>query len=296
MLSNSNGVAVQAGQAERTVQPVAGNVAPATVAEAPVEEPDDFEFDEDIDADVPPEEEAAVEEAIHLPRLIGWGGKTKGRRLVKPAEGRTRGSTSPEQKLLLLDTWMRSGLSMGEFAGMVGIAKHTLYLWKKRFDAEGPAGLLDRGNRGKKGSRLPEITKRTILMLKKANPSWGCQRISDMLVRGPALPASPEAVARVLHEDGYETVEDPTRPHPDKVRSFERAKPNQLWQTDLFTFTLKRQNRRVNLIAFLDDHSRFIVSYGLYGSSSTVLVLEVLNAGIASYGPPEEILTDNGPQ
>ena len=30
---------------------------------------------------------------------------------------------------------------------------------------------------------------------------------------------------------------------------FERAKPNQLWHTDLFTFELKRQNRRVYLVA-----------------------------------------------
>jgi hypothetical protein len=35
--------------------------------------------------------------------------------------------------------------------------------------------------------------------------------------------------------------------------------PNQLWQTDLFTFMLKRQNRRAFLVAFMDDHSRFIV-------------------------------------
>ena len=333
MLSDSSGVVVHAGQSENKVPvaapegaglhqvpvaldtvplakqeaavpaaipaQVARIAVPSAVAEAsPVVEPQDiFEFDEDIDADVPPEDEDnIIEEAVHLPRLTGGGVRTKGRRLVKPAEGHTRGSTTPEQKLLILDTWMRSGLPIGDFAGIVGISKHTLYIWKRRFDEQGPAGLLDRGHGGKKGSRLPEITKRTILMLKKANPSWGCQRISDMLVRGPALPASPEAVARVLHEDGYETIVEPTRPHPDKVRSFERAKPNQLWQTDLFTFTLKRQNRRVNLIAFLDDHSRFIVSYGLYGSSSTALVLEVLNAAIASYGPPEEILTDNGPQ
>jgi len=30
-------------------------------------------------------------------------------------------------------------------------------------------------------SNLPEVTKRTILVLKKANPEWGCQRISDVL-------------------------------------------------------------------------------------------------------------------
>jgi len=115
-------------------------------------------------------------------------------------------------------------------------------------------------------------------------------------LRGPALPASASAVARVLHEAGYQLEEVATHPHADKVRHFERAKPNQLWQTDLFTFVLKRQNRRVYLVAFLDDHSRFIVSYGLHASQSTALVLEVLRAAIASYGVPEEVLTDNGAQ
>jgi hypothetical protein len=59
---------------------------------------------------------------------------------------------------------------------------------------------------------------------------------------------------------------------------------------------LKRQNRRVYLVAFMDDHSRFVVAYGLHASQSAALVLEVLRAGLASYGAPEEVLTDNGSQ
>jgi hypothetical protein len=90
--------------------------------------------------------------------------------------------------------------------------------------------------------------------------------------------------------------EVPTRPHPAKETRFERAKPNALWQTDLFTFVLKRQNRRVYLVAFMDDCSRFIVGYGLHASQSSALVLEVLRAALAGYGAPEEILTDNGSQ
>jgi hypothetical protein len=35
---------------------------------------------------------------------------------------------------------------------------------------------------------------------------------------------------------------------PHHVQHFERAKANELWQTDLFTFMLKRQNRRVHLV------------------------------------------------
>jgi transposase InsO family protein len=221
-------------------------------------------------------------------------GRRRGRRLVQP-QAKPQPLT-PQQRLLLLDTWQRSGLPAGDFAALVGLSKHTLYTWKKKFDREGPAGLLDQPRGGPSGSRLPELTKRTILMLKAGNPDWGCQRISDLLQRGPALPASPSAVARVLHEAGYEMEEVATRPHPDHPRRFERAKPNQLWQTDLFTFVLKRQNRRVYLVAFMDDHSRFIVGYGLHASQSSALVLEVLRAALTSYGTPEEILTDNGSQ
>jgi transposase InsO family protein len=236
--------------------------------------------------------EAFASEA--LPKLAGRR-HGRGRRLVHKDTAKPL-VVSAEQRLLILDTWQRSGLPAGDFASLVGMNKHTLYSWKKKFDDEGPAGLVDKPRGGPRGSRLADLTRRTILMLKKANPEWGCQRLSDMLVRGPALPASPSAVAKVLHEAGYELEEVPTRPHPDKVRHFERAQPNQLWQTDLFTFILKRQNRRVYLVAFMDDHSRFIVSYGLHASQSSALVLEVLRAALTSYGTPQEILTDNGTQ
>jgi transposase InsO family protein len=234
----------------------------------------------------------AEEDPQELPRLQG---PRRGRRLVLKPDSPPPPLT-PQQRLLLLDTWQRSGLPAGDFAALVGLSKFTLYSWKRKFDSQGPAGLMDQPRGGPKGSQLPDLTRRAILLLKQANPAFGCQKISDLLLRGPALPASPAAVARVLHEAGYEFEEVTTRPHPDHVRSFERARPNQLWQTDLFTFVLKRQNRRVYLVAFLDDHSRFVVSYGLHASQSTALVLEVLRAGLANYGSPEEILTDNGSQ
>jgi transposase InsO family protein len=231
---------------------------------------------------------------VELPRgRVGWDGR-RGRKLVKPDE--VRQAFSPHERLLILDTWQRSGLPAGDFAPLVGLSKHTLYLWKQRFAQQGPAGLMERPRGASSGSKLSEVTKRTILMLKQTHADWGCQRISDELLRGPALAASAAAVARVLHEAGYQLEERVTRPHPDKQRRFERAQPNQLWQTDLFTFVLKRQNRRLHLVCFMDDHSRFMVSYGLHASASTALVLEVLRAAIASYGPPDEILTDNGPQ
>ena len=282
-------------------------------AESPIEaptphevrrpEPEVFTAEESLGAVQRDEAEPADEEADLAARaqptterrIPLLGGRRKGRRLVRRDDS-PRTPFTPEQRLLVLDSWQRSGLPAGDFAPLVGISKHTLYAWKKQFDLHGPAGLMEQPRGVRTGSRLPEVTKRSILLLKQSHPDWGCQRISDMLLRGPALPASASAVARVLHEAGYELEEVTTRPHPDKPRHFERARPNQLWQTDLFTFVLKRQNRRVYLVAFMDDHSRFIVGYGLHASASGALVLEVLRAAIGGYGPPEEVLTDNGPQ
>jgi transposase InsO family protein len=242
--------------------------------------------------DAPPEADPA-DEPFGMPRLQG---PRRGRRLVKKELTRHAHPLTAKQRLLLLDTWARSGLAATDFSSLVGISKHTLAGWKKRFEEHGPAGLEDRQRGAPEGSHLPELTRRAILMLKRANPEYGCERISDMLRRGPALPASPSAVATVLHEEGYELEDVPTRPHPDKKREFERARPNELWQSDLFTFILKRQNRRVYLVAFMDDYSRFIVGYGLHASQSSSLVLEVLRTAFANFNPPEEILTDNGSQ
>jgi hypothetical protein len=104
-------------------------------------------------------------------------------------------------------------------------------------------------------------------------------------------------VARALRDAGY-ALEDVPAPasHAPPVHRFERAAANQLWQTDLFTFMLKRQNRRVYLVAFLDDHSRFLVGFGLHASQSSALVLEVLRASLDAFGSPQEVLTDNGSQ
>jgi transposase InsO family protein len=235
------------------------------------------------------------DEAEIEPRIPLRSGEVKRRRLVRK-DNQPRIVLTGAQRLLLLDTWRRSQLPAGDFAPLIGVTKHSLYAWKKRFDREGPAGLADQPRGSRTGSRVPEVTRRSILMLKEDKPEWGCQRISDVLARGPGLGASAGAVARVLHEAGYELEEMPTHGHPDPVRHFERARPNELWQTDLFTFVLKRQNRRVHLVGFMDDHSRFMVGYGLHATASSALVIEVLRAAIANYHAPAELLTDNGSQ
>src|SRR5271155_5862060 len=92
--------------------------------------------------------------------------RTRGKRLVLPADKHV--TVSPQQRLVLLHLWQRSGFPAGDFAPLVGVCKQTLHAWKRRFDNNGPAGLLDQPKGAAHGSRLTDLTQRTILMLKQA--------------------------------------------------------------------------------------------------------------------------------
>jgi transposase InsO family protein len=238
------------------------------------------------------------EDEVKGPKLAGMRrGVTRSKPRATVPGGETKPRTlTGEQRLLILDAWQRSKLPAGDFAPLIGVSDAALYKWKRLFEEHGPAGL-EEGRRGApSGSKISEPTRRAILMLKQLRPDWGQDRIHYELQRTKGLAASPGAIAKVLAEEGYEVVEVSPKRHPPTIRNFERARANQLWQTDLFTFVLKRQSRRVHLVGFMDDHSRFLVGYGLHATASGALVREVFESAIANYGAPEEVLTDNGAQ
>jgi transposase InsO family protein len=118
-----------------------------------------------------------------------------------------------------------------------------------------------------------------------------------MLGRFFSMKASPETVRKTLHE--HKLLEDkPPRKKSEKnmvrPRFFERSTPNQMWQSDIFTFRLG--GRQSYLIGFIDDHSRYIVGLGLFTSQTAENVLEVYRKAVTEYGVPKEMLTDNGRQ
>lgn len=233
----------------------------------------------------------------HAPEGLVSDDETMQSKVLLPTPA-VRPAFTAQQRFLILDIWVRSALPAGDFAPLVGVAPHTLYSWRKRFDEFGPAGLSDQPKGAPTGSRLNVATRRAIVMLKRNHPEWGCERIQDVLMRSEGYTASAHAISRVLLEEGLASPSEEEGPpaHNQKPKSFERATPNQLWQTDLFTFILKRENRRVHMVAFMDDHSRFIVGFGIHATASGALVREVFEAASINYGSPKEVLTDNGTQ
>jgi transposase InsO family protein len=98
--------------------------------------------------------------------------------------------------------------------------------------------------------------------------------------------------AEVLHEP----LPKARRKRREIVRRFERSKPGELWQTDITSYVLTRSRVRVYLTVFLDDFSRYVVSWALATQQKSELVCEALMEGIERFGKPEEVLSDQGRQ
>lgn len=90
--------------------------------------PRDPYSDRPLDSEPPPYPPPEEEEVLpDLPRLQQ---PRHGRRLARKPESPPSPLTA-EQRLLLLDTWLRSGLPAGDFAPLVGVSKHTLLRLEK---------------------------------------------------------------------------------------------------------------------------------------------------------------------
>jgi len=175
------------------------------------------------------------------------------------------------------------------------VSVKTLANWIKRYRDNGEDGLKDKP-RGKRGrAQVHREVKDKIIEIKKEHPIFGSRKISDVLKRIFFLKASPETVRQTLQKE--ELVQPPKRKprkNPQKPRFFERSTPNQMWQTDIFSFRLGGQS--AYLLGYIDDYSRYIVGLGLYRKQTAENLLEVYRQAIGETGVPAEMLTDNGRQ
>jgi transposase InsO family protein len=174
-----------------------------------------------------------------------------------------------------------------------GVSSESIGRWARAYRRSGLAGLSP-GYRGK-GRSLPSPVKQKIVELKKANPHFGIKRLSQVLKRAFFLSASPETVRKTLHDSSLITAPPKKRQRNiTRPRFFERSTPNQLWQTDIFTFRLG--GHYAYLIGYIDDYSRYVTGLELFRSQTGQNVIEVYRRAAAEYNPPKEMLTDNGRQ
>jgi len=207
---------------------------------------------------------------------------------------------TPEERIAAVEAYLKADMGMADFAKVYGVSYTTLITWRKIYEALGPEALATTAIRNFSRGRKPiaDNLKNEITAVKKENPTFGLRKVRDFLMRFRGVKVSHKTVGKTLKENNIPNQQTPKkRKHGKaKIRRFERAKPMQLWQSDITSFMLTRHSQRVYLTVFMDDHSRYIVAWNLQLRQTNDLVIDSLLHGIQNFGKPEEVLTDQGRQ
>ncbi len=190
-----------------------------------------------------------------------------------------------ELRLRVIQEVIERGASRLSVSRLFGISITTINTWVDLYEHGGLDALIPRqsGPTPDVVSRHAPAKREAVVEMREAHPDYGTRRIRDMLARFEGLGVSETQVRAILHEAGLIDAQAAAGPREHPPRRFERAEPNQLWQSDIFTFLL-RKHERLYLVGFMDDHSRYLVSFALAHHQKSNLVMEALSRAIAEYG------------
>lgn len=219
--------------------------------------------------------------------------------MAKPKAKPSPKKYDAEFRVRVVKTSIEKKLSVEEIRKVYGITQSTWYPWRRVYLEEGEEGLRRYGTAARREKkalppRAQEKLRQHVLAIKEKYPFFGIARVWQWMMRSLFLPVSYRQVRATLAEAKLLGKPPKKKRQPPKPRRFERARPNELWQSDITEIELAG-GLTTYLIGFLDDHSRYLVAWGLYAGYTSELVLEVLRRGFATYGRPAELLTDNGP-
>lgn len=244
--------------------------------------------------------EFCEQQGISYFTFVGWRSpKKKG--AVRKTKGKA-GPLDPKMRVMAVEAYLKAGIPPREFAKIWGIGYSTLQKWVSTYETRGPAALegasLRAGARKRGPKGISEALQAEIIAVKKENPTFGLRKVKGFLNRFRGVDAAPNTIQKTLKKADL-AIPPPRRRRrrsSERVRRFERAKPMQLWQTDITYFSLTKHQQRCYLTVFLDDFSRYIVGWRLGLQQTGEFVMEALLDGIQRFGRPQEVLTDQGKQ
>jgi len=120
----------------------------------------------------------------------------------------------------------------------------------------------------------------------------GPHTLHAYLSRGDGPVPSVTTIWRILTRQGLVTAEPRKRPKRSYLR-FEADLPNECWQSD-FTHWPLADGTDVEILTFLDDHSRYALSCTVHAPVTGDIVVTAFRAAIDAHGVPASTLTDNG--
>ena len=143
-----------------------------------------------------------------------------------------------------------------------GISRQAFYRWKRRFDADGEAGLWDRSTRPHRSpTAIPQEVVSKILYLRQ-HYHFGPGRIADYLQRFHQLHLAVSSVHRVLvrHDMNRLPANQKHRPHAKRWQRYEKPRPGHRLQIDVkFLERIPGTRKRLYQFTAIDDCTRIRV-------------------------------------
>ncbi len=189
---------------------------------------------------------------------------------------------------------LNCGADREDIAQVLDVRPTTLHKWVKLYQEEGISGLCRKPSNKTVRKQCTELEKR-IISHRQDHPGQGVRRIRDEMRMHEGIAVSAEKIRQTVNSANIGNPVPKSHKRPPQIRRFERSVPNAMWQIDIFTFNLKRMYK-VYLVGIIDDHSRYMVGWGLFRQQTAASVMEVVKGTIGQWGAPREILSDNGRQ
>ncbi len=197
----------------------------------------------------------------------------------------------------VVDAVMLEGRSPSEVAKAHGISRYWLYKLIGRFREGGYPALEPRSRRPRSCSRQVDPDLRAAIVqlrreLGEAGHDAGGATIAHHLALTSDHVPSVATIWRILSREGLITPQPHKRPRSSFIR-FEAGLPNELWQSD-FTHWQLADGNGVEILNYLDDHSRLLLACDAFSTVKGADVVESFHLAGASQGYPAALLTDNG--
>ncbi|MBF0279887.1 MAG: transposase [SAR324 cluster bacterium] len=187
------------------------------------------------------------------------------------------------------------GLSIKAICKNLGISVVSYYNWKKQIGFSGGKEEYEAAAQGIPGviaaTRIQLEDRIKILEVKAQFPHMGVKQLRQYLIRNNKLVYSERQIRQFLKAENVPSLKSAFPNQP--LRRFERDLSNEMWQIDMMNVYVGTQS--LYLTNFLDDHSRFIVSYSVSEEQSSSVVLSLLKRAV-SFRKPLSIITDRGIQ
>ena len=188
-------------------------------------------------------------------------------------------------------------LSVTAAAAECHLSRGHLHRLLRRYREAGLDGLEPRSRRPHTSPHaVPDALRDRVVALRTGLTARGLDAgpatIAWHLAReGLPVPAV-STIRRILHAAGLVVPEPHKRPRSSWIR-FEAAAPNGAWQSD-FTHWRLADGRGVEIISWLDDHSRYLLGCTVFRRVGGDDVVATFTAAGDEHGWPAATLTDNG--